>query len=161
MTKILKSPPPYVRPWHAVHDWAREALEPGDVEEFVDPWGNKRVAGWRAKVVRDLRDPEEALERATPIENGFPIPMGPLMTVGGRRRVVIRAHTWVWEGGYPYDPEWITLGQGLTAASAVAHAHRWWRSYSGLVARGLESKRLYVTAWEIVFWTANPTADYV
>lgn len=161
MTRILKRPPKYVLRWHAVNDWARDALEPGDVEAFTDPWGNKRVAGWRAKTVRDLRDEEEAAARARPIEEGFPIPPGPTGEFGGFRRVIIRAHTWVWEGDYPYDPEWINIGHGKTAAAAVAHAHRWWRTYAGLVARGLESKRLYVTAWEIVFWTAHPEADYV
>lgn len=152
---------PYVRRWHAVNDWASDVLGLADEVFVTQP--NPRVAKRRAQWVRDAADNEEAYDRGRPLEDMGGFPRGPKQVDGGRRRVLVRAYTWTLDeaAGSVYEPLWITLGVGHTARQATDGAERYIRSYMFAVSRGVESRRLVVTAIEVVWWTASQSVDYV
>lgn len=125
---------------------------------------NPRVAGWRGVTVNDVHDEEEAYERGTPLEVMSPLyGHAPNRQEGGYRRVSIRLLTWVIDERRrsAYDPQWITAGWGMTAKSASDSYDRYVESYANAVDKGIESRRLKVTAIEVVFWTASVHTDYV
>lgn len=162
---IHRTVPEYARKWHRVHDWAYEAVAARggrDVEPAAHP-RNTRIDGWRSAWVRDLDNEEEAYDEGTPLELFQDVEEGPNRDVGGSRRVSIRAFTWTVNAGRQgaYDPQWITIGWGMSARAATHAAGRWVDDYANAVSRGVESRRLIATAIEIVFWTAGPTTDYV
>ena len=133
----------------------------GDVSNFETP--NRRVAGFRGTMVRDINDEEEAYDEGVPVEHFGDIPDGPNRERGGVRRVSIRLFTWTVNAGRKgaYEPQWITTGWGMSGRAA-AHAHgRWIDDYATAVSRGVASRKLIATAMEVVFWTAGPTTDYV
>lgn len=123
---------------------------------------NDRITIRRAAMVYDLSDDEEAYNRGLGLES-IDVPRGPTAEVGGRRRVIIRMLTWIPDdpGGIAYSPQWIVTGHGLTAHSASASHARYVRGYANAVARGIESRRLIVTAMELLWWTSSRDADYV
>lgn len=151
----------YVARWLRVEHWALSNL-PGDLETR-DPVGSPRVAIRRGSNVVDLFDDDEAESRAWALES-LALPPGLPATVGGRRRVLVRVHTWIEDtqgGGVLYSPQWITTGDGLTLRAAVAAHNRYLRAYTTAVAHGVESRRLKATAMEVAWWTARTTASYV
>jgi hypothetical protein len=154
--------PPYVIKWHAVNDWAIESL--GDLDISVAPSRDRRVEAIRGSRVRDLLDDEEAYSAGIPLESlDEQFPRGPSRAVGGTRRVMIRLFTWIPDrtGQIAYSPQWIIAGHGFSAHSASASIARYIRSYALAVSRGIESRRLIVTAMDVVWWTANEKTDYV
>lgn len=154
--------PPYAVRWHRVEDWAYTAF--GVMDISVAPTKNPRIEAIRGQIVADLLDDEEAYERAVPLENfDEQVPRGPSREAGGTRRVTIRLLTWIPDkiGGIAYAPQWIIAGHGMSAHAASASLARYIRSYALAVSRGIESRRLIVTAMDVVWWTANETADYV
>jgi hypothetical protein len=122
-----------------------------------------RVTQFAASRVFYLRDSEEAYQQGLPLEMLEYLPSGPRRKLGGYRRVLITALTWVpdHEEEIGYDPQWITLGWGMTAHEAVAAAKRFIRIYTEALANRVVSRELIVTAFEIKFWTASARADYL
>ncbi len=162
---ILPSPPVYVHKWHRVDDWAYGVLALMDLHEFSTQ-RNPRLGGWRGQLVANLDDGEEAYERGIPLERAPKFLGAPSREFGGWRRVSIRAYTW--ERNEITDryetllnPQWITTGWGMTARAAVVAHEEYIKDYKGALAVHRESRRLIVTAWEIVWWTASLSADYV
>ncbi len=161
--RISRSPPAYVRKWHAVHDWAREVLEPMDVTPYRFK-GDRKVSGFVGSMVDSLLDIYEAGDdgKARPLDE---IDLGPSWEVpnSGNRRVAIRA--WVWEYepdfGNLDSPTWITLGRGWSARTAHQRAKKWLKEYIEGEQKGTVSRILRFTALEVVFWTAGPKAGYV
>lgn len=152
----------YTFGWHRVERWAHEVV--GLMDELPPrPTGNDRIASVRASMVLDLADDEEAFERGLGLES-VDVPMGPTADQsGGRRRVIIRMLTWVpdFNGAIAYNPQWIVTGHGMTPhAAAAAHA-RYVRDYVDAVKRGVESRRLMVTAIDVRWWTTSPNAQYL
>jgi hypothetical protein len=143
----------YCRKWMAVHDWAMEAV-PGDVTLRN---GDPRRRSVEGLLVRDMDDSEEAAERGIPLEQ-FHIDDGPNKEVGGRRRIVIRLLTWLWDVRQQdaYKPQWGTFGTGMTALEATRAFNRYVRDYANAVTKGIESRRLIVTGISIVWWTSDP-----
>lgn len=152
--------PSYATHWHKVDDWAGDSFGAMDVSR--PPTKNPRIATLRGVLVNDILDDEEAYERAIGLES-IQVPRGPSGAVGGRRRVMIRLFTWVPDkiGGIAYAPQWIVAGHGMSAHSAAASLARYIRSYTLAVSRGIESRRLIVTAMDIVWWTEPEATDYV
>lgn len=160
----------YTSRWHRVRDWALEALEPADIRriEARGPYAN-RIETYRGQMVRDLLDDEEAYDRGTPLEalEIMPGPVGQYHDAkklgGGRRRVMIRLFTWAVDRDNPiaYSPQWIVAGHGMSALAASSGLQRYVRSYALAVSKGIESRRLTVTAIDVGWWTANEGADYV
>jgi hypothetical protein len=142
--------------WHAVHDWAMDAVI-GDVTlRNGDP--RRRSAQGLLVNERDIDNEEEAWERGIPLERMATLPQGPTEAEGGRRRVVIRLLTWLADirNQAAYQPQWGTFGTGMSARSATNAFRRYVRSYQDAVARGIESRRLIVTGMSIVWWTSDP-----
>ncbi len=161
---ISPTVPEYAVRWHRVDDWIQEALGLSDLVEYRPPHGLFwRLAGWRGDLLEDIWNEEEAYDRAVPLERGRAFEDAPDRKEGGTRRVSIRAFTWTIDKGTrsAYDPQWITTGWGMTARAAVAAHDRYIRNYKAALKDNRASRRLKVAAWEIVFWTANPSADYV
>lgn len=152
--------PPYAVRWHRVDDWAIEALSSWDIKRA--PTRNPRIETIRGTNVRDLTDDEEAFERGIGLEE-IEVDRGPSRDVGGKRRVMMRLLTWIPDkvGGIAYAPQWIVAGHGMSAHAASAGLARYVRSYALAVSRGIESRRLVVTAIDIVWWTASESTDYV
>jgi hypothetical protein len=162
---LLPSPPAFVRKWHRVDDWAQQVLSIMDLYHYRDR-REPRISGWRGQVVVNMNDGDEAYERGIPLERS-PLFLGaPKADVGGYRRVAIRAHTW--EKSEVSDmfetlqnPRWITTGWAFSANAAAANHVNYVRNYGALLAKGWESRKLIVTAWEIIWFTGGPTVDYV
>lgn len=120
----------------------------------------------RGQWVADLFDDDEA-ERQSLGLGELHLQLGPRADGrqgGGRRRVIIRAFSWVVDmsaGGVHHDGQWITTGEGMTARAAAAAHNRYVRQYAAAAAQGIESRLLAVTALEVVFWTARASAPYV
>lgn len=157
---------PYVIRWHRTLEWAERAVWgfPG-FDPVTLPKGklNGRVEQLSATCVRDLKDAEEAYSGGVPLEYLDNLPRGPRRELGGFRRVLVTALTWVPDdaGEVGYDAAWITLGWGMTAHEAGAATHRFVQSYANQLRRGIESRRLILTALEVKFWTASEAASYV
>lgn len=160
LSLISPTVPKYAAKWHRVEDWALESLSLYDVTRA--PSRDARIEAIRGQLVNDLSDDEEAYERAVGLED-IEIDRGPSGAVGGKRRVMIRVLTWIPDkiGGIAYAPQWIVAGHGMSAHAASAALARYIRSYALAVSRGIESRRLIVTAIDVVWWTANESADYV
>lgn len=152
----------YTARWHRVRDWATRELI-GDVEDRPNP-KQPRVAIVRGQWVTELLDDEEA--ESVAIDLAAPamwLGEGLRGDVGGRRRVLIRVHTWILDtrAGVLYDPQWITTGEGLSLRAAAAAHNRYLRAYAQAVKAGVESRRLLATAQEIAWWTAPESVPYV
>lgn len=143
----------YCRKWMAVHDWAMNAV-PGDVTLRN---GDPRRRSAEGLLVRDMDDSEEAAERGIPLER-LHIDDGPNKEEGGRRRIVIRLLTWLWDVRQQdaYKPQWGTFGTGMTAREATRAFNRYVADYRNAVSKGIESRRLIVTGMSIVWWTSDP-----
>ncbi len=76
---------------------------------------------------------------------------------------MIRLYSWVVDKDNPiaHSPQWIIAGHGMSGLSASSALHRYVHSYAMAVSRGIESRRLIVTAMDFVFWTAAYETDYV
>ena len=162
---ILPRPPVYVLKWHRVDDWAYRVLEPMDLYHFSTS-RNPRLGGWRGQLVGNIHDAEEAHERGIPLERAPEFSGAPSVGAGGWRRVSIRAMTW--EKSEITDryqallnPQWITTGWGMSARTAALKHERYIERYQSMLDLHRESRKLIVTAWEIVYWTASQSADYV
>jgi hypothetical protein len=162
---LWPTPPRYVIKWHRVDDWAQQALEPMDLYHYRDR-REPRISGWRGQVVVNLKDGDEAYERGIPLENS-PLFLGaPTAQTGGYRRVAIRVHTWERSNVSDMfqtlqDPRWITTGWAFSANAAAAKHVRYLQTYTGLLAKGWESRKLIATAFEIIWFTGGPDTDYV
>lgn len=143
----------YCRKWLFTHDWAMTNVF-GDVTLRN---GDPRRRSAEGLLVRDVDDSEEAAERGVPLER-LHIEDGPTKEEGGRRRVVIRLLTWLWDVRQQdaYKPQWGTFGTGLTAREATRAFNRYIHDYANAVAKGIESRRLIVTGMSVVWWTSDP-----
>lgn len=156
----------YTAKWYRVLAWAELAItsmQGFEATTLAKAHLSPRVKQLAATRVFELRDSEEAYERGLPLEEFANLPRGPRRGPGGYRRVIINAYTWVpdHEAGVGYDPAWITLGWGMTAHEAVAAAHRFVKDYGQKLERQIVSRELLVTAFEVKFWTASATAEYL
>jgi hypothetical protein len=108
--------------------------------------------------VRDFDDSEEAATLGIPLQDFERMPDGPTQDVGGRRRVTIRLLTWLWDVRQQdaYKPQWGTFGTGLSAREASRQFNRYIVDYVNAVTKGIESRRLVVTAMSITWWTSDP-----
>lgn len=152
----------YTARWHRVDRWAWNALDLGDVTENDPP--NPRISVRHGTWVDDPWNDEEAAERAVDLAVlALPASEAPSQKQTGVRRVAIRVHTWLVEldTRSVYSPQWITTGQGFSPHAAVLDHNRYVRAYANAVAHGIESRRLGVTAMEIVWWTARESARHV
>lgn len=160
---IAQRVPPYPAKWHAVNDWAFESLDNLGFDVESKPSRNPRVEIVRGSNILDIMDDEEAYARGVPLQDLDLVPPGPSRAKGGIRRVNLRLFTWVLDrvGLIAYDPQWIIGGYGFSGHSASASLARYVRSYALAVSKGIESRRLVVTAIDIVWWTAQEGTDYV
>jgi hypothetical protein len=119
--------------------------------------GDPRRRTAEGLLVRDIDDSEEAAERGIPLEQ-MELDDGPTREEGGRRRVVVRLLTWLWDVRQrdAYKPQWGQFGTGLTAREASRAFNRYIREYQYAVMKGIESRRLIVTGMSIVWWTSDP-----
>lgn len=158
----------YTARWHRVYAWAVDSLEPMDISRPPTKYHN-RIETVRGIAVDDLTDDEEAFDRGIPLEwiDIAPGPAGQYRDKaragGGRRRVMIRLLSWVVDKDNPiaFSPQWIVAGHGMSALAASASLGRYIRSYALAVSKGIESRRLVVTAMDVVWWTAPENTDYV
>lgn len=161
---MLSRAPSYVLRWHRVLSWAEDVTTRPGWDIFVSKRESSslRVEVRACSRVSNINDPEAAFDFGVPLEH-IDIADGPSRDVGGLRRVVITGLTWVLDETEEdaYDPQWITIGWGMTGHQCTAAAHRFIRAYEIAVTRGLESKRLLVTVLEVKFWTAAASSDYV
>lgn len=143
----------YTARWHRIDRWAENTIM-GDLSAR-DPRGNDRLSIRHGSWVMEEWNDEEAAERAIDLSELF-LPPGPTQAVGGVRRVAIRLYTWVIEESTRsvYNPQWITTGQGFSAASAVRQHNRYLNAYVNAVAHGVESRRLGATAMQVIWWTS-------
>jgi hypothetical protein len=148
----------YTERWHTVYQWAFEVLEWDSPADWAE--SNPRLTRVRAAIVLDAENEEEAYKRALPVEvidDWLATVKPPGRTEGGHRRVVIRLHTWVMdrENGVAYDPQWLKIGDDMTALAATARALRWAHSYAQSLADETASRELRMTQVEIMFWTST------
>lgn len=151
----------YTARWHRFDAWASRGL-PGEIANR-DPRGAPRISIRRGSWVDDLLDDEEAEAKAVDLAILEFRREGPRGDFAGRRRVLIRCHTWLVDeqAGVLYDPQWITTGEGMTGRSAVAAHNRYVRAYASSVLHGIESRLLRATAMEVVWWTASQHTNFV
>lgn len=154
----------YTAKWHATYDWAFEVLEWDSPADWFD--SNPRVTRIRAAIVRDAENEEEAFKRAIPVElidDWLATVTSPGRGIGGHRRVVIRLFTWVIDREHKvaYDPEWLKIGDDMSAHAATARALRWAKDYSEALIAETASREIKMTQVEIVFWTSTDTERQV
>lgn len=152
----------YTEKWHHVRDWALEACAQfGDVGEETARF-DKRVSVANGIRIRS-RDVEEIRRYSYRLES-LSFDNGPNMKVGGERRVMISAFTWVVRDNDPIgasNPRWIIIGSGLTARECTNEANNYIDSYANAVEHHDESLRLIVSEIAVKWWTAPSETDYV
>lgn len=151
----------YTRRWHRTYEWALSCLPPM-WEIAINPLSDPRVQQIKGAIVDNLYDEEQAFKKGIPLEEMY-FYRGPTMAEGGRRRVIIRALTWVpdYKGEVAYDMQWATVASRFTGQATSAAANRYIASYAHACALGIESRRILVTAMEIRFWTQSKSATDV
>lgn len=154
----------YCAKWDATYKWAVDTIEEL-AGEFVEwPERSKRVAririSLRGSIVKSMDDEEEAYRQSVPVDDlqYWLHRAAPTLRTGGRRRVVIRVFAWVidHDARLGYDPEWVKVGDDMSAAAARAYALRWAKSYTEQLNRGYASREIRMTMIEIAFWTSGP-----
>lgn len=150
----------YTAKWHGVWEWAFEVLEWDSPADWYD--SNPRVTRVRAAIVLDAENEEEAYKNAIPVEmidDWLATVSPPGREMGGHRRVVIRLYTWQIDREHEaaYDPEWLKIGDDMSAHAATARALRWARTYAEALANETASREIRMTQIEIVWWTSTET----
>jgi hypothetical protein len=120
-----------------------------------------RVSGWTGGLAEDPWDPDMDTSVAEPLYE-LRIADGPTAEKGGVRRVIIRALLWSYdrEEGDLHSPGWFTIGTGFSARAATMEVRRFVKAYERALMDGLESRELWYSAVEIMFWTAADNVPY-